>query len=56
MSFLDSLKQATNSTFTENGAVTNRSTLDSLLDFFSQAGAMRERTPEAVQMFVMPVN
>lgn len=51
MSFLDSLKQATNSTFTENGAVTNRSTLDSLLDFFSQAGAMRERTPEAVQMF-----
>jgi hypothetical protein len=45
MAFLDELEQAGNSALTENGAVTNRSTLDPLLDFFSRAGAMRS-TPE----------
>jgi hypothetical protein len=45
MAFLDELEQAGNSALTENGAVTNRSALDPLLDFFSRAGAMRA-TPE----------
>lgn len=51
MSFLDSLQQQTNKTHTENGAVTNKSTLDPVLDFFSQGAAMRGRVDEAAQMF-----
>lgn len=51
MSYLDNLQQTTNKTFTENGAITNRSTLDPLLDFFSRAGAMRDRPEDAVTLF-----
>ncbi|HEY5918600.1 MAG TPA: DUF2828 family protein [Chryseolinea sp.] len=51
MSFLDKLKQSTNKTWTENDAVTNISTLNPVLDFFAQAGAMRERLPDAVKLF-----
>ncbi len=52
MSFIDSLQRGTNrSTHTENGALTNLSTLDPLLDFFSRAGAMRGREDEAAQLF-----
>lgn len=52
MSFLTNLEQSTNrSARTENGALSNNSTLDPLLDFFSRAGAMRGREQEAVQLF-----
>lgn len=51
MSFLEELSKGTNKTLTENGAVTNRSTLDPLLDFFSRAGAMRSNPSEAVRLF-----
>lgn len=51
MSFLDELQKNTNETRTENNAVTNKSTLDPLLDFFSLAGAMRENPPEAAKLF-----
>lgn len=51
MSFLDELQKNTNLTSTENGAVTNKSTLDPLLDFFSLAGAMRDRQNDAVKLF-----
>jgi len=51
MSFLDILQQNTNKTRTENGAVTNRSSLNPVLDFFSQAGAMRGRVQDAVHLF-----
>lgn len=51
MSYLDALKQTTNQTLTENGALSNLSTLDPLLDFFSRAGAMREDLTGAVRLF-----
>ncbi len=51
-SFIDSLQVSTNqNAFTENGARTNTSTLDPLLDFFSRAGAMRDREADAVNLF-----
>lgn len=52
MTFLDELQKSTNKTYTENGAVTNKSTLDPLLDFFSMAGAMRNDPGSAVDLFV----
>lgn len=51
MSYLDALKQTTNQTFTENGALSNLSTLDPVLDFFSRAGAMRGDIQNAVRLF-----
>lgn len=52
MTYLDSLKQQTNrNTLTENGAVTNDSSLNPVLDFFSMAAAMRSRRGEAVLLF-----
>lgn len=52
MSFLDELHKGTNkASFTENGAITNTSTLSPLLDFFSRAGAMRGREAEALVLF-----
>lgn len=52
MGFLDNLQTSTNKQArTENGALTNISTLDPLLDFFSRAGAMRGRETEAVDLF-----
>lgn len=44
--FLNSLQSQLNTTLTENGAVTNKSSLDPIVDFFGLAGAMRN-TPEA---------
>jgi len=52
MSYLDKLKQVTNkSIYTENEALTNESTLNPVLDFFSRAGAMRGRPEDAVKLF-----
>lgn len=51
MSFIEQLEKSTNSTTTENGAKTNISTLDPVLDFFSLAGAMRANPDGAVQLF-----
>lgn len=41
---LAGLAKQTNTTFTENGALTNKSTLNGLLDFFAAGGALRERS------------
>jgi hypothetical protein len=41
---LQHLEKETNYTFTENGAKTPESTLSSLIDFFGQGGAMRDRS------------
>lgn len=51
MSFLDELQKNTNKTLTENMAVTNKSTLNPLLDFFSMAGAMRNDVQTASRLF-----
>jgi hypothetical protein len=51
MSFLDELQKQTNKTVTENGAVTNKSTLNPCLDFFAMAGAMRNNQAEATKLF-----
>ena len=42
-SFIDSLVNENNKTFTQNGALTNKSSLDGLLDFFATGAAMRMR-------------
>lgn len=43
MDFMEHLKHETNYTETTNGAVAYKSTLDDVVNFFAQAGAMRER-------------
>jgi len=51
VSFLDELRKGGNHTLTENSALTNVSTLDPVLDFFSLAGAMRNNVSAATQLF-----
>lgn len=41
--FMDGLKEQSNLTTTENGALTHKSTMNSCLDFFAMGGAMRNR-------------
>ena len=41
--FESAFQKEMNRTYTENGAISNKSTLSNLLDFFAQAGAMRNR-------------
>lgn len=45
MSFLNNLKEQSNITYTENGAVTNESTFSDCLDLFYMAGATRNTDP-----------
>ncbi len=50
---LNALKNEANLTYTENGAVTNASTMSDCLDFFSTAGALRKAgDAEIVSRFV----
>ena len=46
--FMDGLKDATNLTFTENGAITHKTTKSDLLDMFAMGAAMRTRSDEDV--------
>ena len=49
--FLQGLQRVTNTARTENGAVTNASALDPVVDFFGLAGAMRSRPVDAADLF-----
>ena len=50
--FVSALQQETNATITENGALTNKSTLNPVLDLFGCIGALRTRTEaEIIQLF-----
>lgn len=44
--FMNAMKQATNFTTTENGAITHKSTLNKVLDLFAMGGAFRNRSDE----------
>ncbi len=46
--FMDGLKDATNLTFTENGAITHKTTKSDLLDMFAMGAAYRSRSDEDV--------
>lgn len=49
---LNGLKEATNFTHTENGALTHKTTLSNCLDFFAMGGAMRNRSDaDVILMF-----
>ena len=49
--YLDDLKLNTNKTVTENQAVTNKSTLNPLVDFFALAGATRDNPELGLDLF-----
>lgn len=44
--FMNGLKNATNFTYTQNGALTHKTTNSALLDMFAQGAAMRRRSDE----------
>ena len=46
---LNYLKNETNLTKTENGGITHKSSLSSVLDYFAQCGALRERSEEEIE-------
>lgn len=46
--FLNGLKDTANLTYTENGAITRKSTKSALLDMFALGGAYRSRSDEDV--------
>ena len=46
--FMNGLKDATNLTFTENGAITHKTTKSDLLDMFAMGAAYRSRSDEDV--------
>ena len=51
-SFMDNLEDATNFTYTENGAVTHKTTKSALLDMFAMGAAMRNRSDaDVILMF-----
>ncbi|SKS42700.1 DUF2828 family protein [Mycobacteroides abscessus] len=49
--FIQELQRSNNFGRTANGAVTNTSSLDPVVDFFSTAGAMRGKEKQAAQLF-----
>ena len=46
--FMNGMNDATNFAYTENGAVTHKTTKSDLLDMFAMGAAMRNRSDEDV--------
>jgi hypothetical protein len=44
--FVTAMTNVSNVAYTEKGAITNKSTLSSVLDWFGQGGALRQRAPQ----------
>ena len=44
--FLNALKNDTNLTYTENGALTHKTSMDALMDMFAMGAAYRSRSEE----------
>ena len=51
-SFIEQLQRGGNLTLTENSAVTNKSSLDAIVDLFSLGGAKRNNPTDAIDLFV----
>lgn len=56
MTFLDKMKEEMSTTTTENGALTYTTSLNANLDFFAQAGAMRNRKQDIGELFSLALN
>jgi hypothetical protein len=53
MAFVNAISQDTNKTvYTDNGALSYKSTLNHVLDFFSKSGALRDNLDEALDYFI----
>lgn len=53
MDFLNALKEEQNYTFTENGALSYKSTLDAVYDMFAFCGAYRSRSEDdCIKLFM----
>ena len=53
MAFINAISQDTNKTaYTENGALSYKSTLNHVLDFFSKSGALRDNPNDALDYFM----
>jgi hypothetical protein len=46
--FVQAMTSVSNVAYTEKGAITNKSTLSSVLDWFEQGGALRQRSPQDI--------
>lgn len=55
--FLKNMKEDSNYTFTENGAITRKSTLNKVLDMFAMGGAYRKRSEtDCINLFLDAFN
>ena len=56
MGIIDLMQSENNLTFTENGALTNKSTFDAVLDFFANGGGLKDNPEAFLQYFINAYN